>query len=239
MSTTPQTHFASGVALNGTALSAVMISCAQRDEVRQDTLSELSRTDWGPAPVHVEMDRTAFARLQERQEHTSLAALRSANELGSPYCLFFEDDLLFNRRLVTNLGCWAPIRSGNLALASLYNPNIKRLRVRQLEHWFIADPNAIYGSQAFLLSLELIQFCIAHWWEVQGMQDIKISRLAARFGRPIYYHIPSLVQHRPVPSVWGGCRHHAGDFSADWLNPAAAEAGTSSLIQLSSGERAQ
>jgi hypothetical protein len=48
------------------------------------------------------------------------------------------------------------------------------------------------------------------------MQDIKMSRLAAKIGKPIYYHSPSLVQHVGQASVWGGSFHQSADFDADW-----------------------
>ena len=84
---------------------------------------------------------------------------------------------------------------------SLYDPTVRELSANAAENYFIADPEAVYGSQAFVLSRALAEYCVAHWWEVPGMQDIKISRLAARLG-PSYYHAPALVQHVGVKSTW-------------------------------------
>jgi hypothetical protein len=61
-------------------------------------------------------------------------------------------------------------------------------------------------------SLDTARFIAAHWHEIEGMQDIKMSRLAARGGWPIYYHSPSLVQHIGRVSTWGGGYHYAPDF---------------------------
>jgi hypothetical protein len=49
------------------------------------------------------------------------------------------------------------------------------------------------------------------------MQDIKMSRLAARLG-PIYYHLPSLVQHVGVKSTWTDDSrfHDTKSFDRDW-----------------------
>jgi hypothetical protein len=35
-------------------------------------------------------------------------------------------------------------------------------------------------------------------------------------GSPLWYDCPSLVQHRPVASTWGGTPHVADDLSPDW-----------------------
>jgi hypothetical protein len=73
----------------------------------------------------------------------------------------------------------------------------------------------VYGSQAFLLSRATVALVLAGWDGVPGMQDIKISRIAAKAG-PIHYHRPSLVQHVRAPSTWGGPQHWARDYSASW-----------------------
>lgn len=183
--------------------------------MRALTLASLKQSGWRPA-LHVEMDCTSFVRRQERQEHTALAALRRAADVDPEYTLFLEDDLIFNQHLHENLERWTPLKRRQAALASLYNPNIRETEVCPEEHWFIADPNAVYGSQAFILSRALLHYCIDHWWTMPGMQDIKISRMAAAIGGTIFYHRPSLVQHRQVPSVWGGGRHWAKDFDPEW-----------------------
>ena len=48
------------------------------------------------------------------------------------------------------------------------------------------------------------------------MQDIKISRLAAQLDEPIFYHVPSLVQHVGKRSTWGGKFHFAADYDPLW-----------------------
>jgi len=124
--------------------------------------------------------------------------------------LFLEDDLDFNVHLRHNLETWEPLVSGAITLAGLYNPNIAARS--QGERLFIADPDAIYGSQAFLLSRECIRFILDHWEEAGGAQDLKFSRLASLLNRPIYYHLPSLVEHVGTTSTWGGAVHFAVDF---------------------------
>jgi hypothetical protein len=195
---------------------AVMISCVERDELRAQTLQNLAATDWGGQRVHVQFDAGTAVRKQERQEETSRAALQTMLQAKLDYILFLEDDLQFNRHLLWNLRHWAPLQRGEVTLAGLYAPNIGWFQRNEEKHWFIADPNTIYGSQAFLVSREAAAYMVEHWREVEGMQDIKMSRLAAQLGKPIYYHSPSLVQHVGQESVWGGGFHQSADYDGDW-----------------------
>lgn len=193
----------------------VMITCPGRAGMLTTTLGNLREC----APelrLWVQMDETTYERRQERQEHNSLAALVAG--LGrfpeANVLLFFEDDLVFNRHFLHNLLHWKPL--GNVTglvpdrtasphrdhfFGSLYDPSVRRIKTVSEEHYFIADPNAVYGSQAFIMSRAMAEYFVAHWWEVPGMQDIKMSRMAMHSG-PIYYHQPSLVQHAGVKSTW-------------------------------------
>jgi hypothetical protein len=177
--------------------------------------------------LHIQMDETTYERRQERQEHNSLAALTTGlNRFPeAEVLLFFEDDIIFNRYLVHNLQRWSPLRNAEcgmrsaecagaplphsaiatpnsaLVFGSLYDPTVRELSAKPAEHYFIADPQAVYGSQAFVMSRAMAKHFVENWWDVEGMQDIKMSRLAALLG-PIYYHQPSLVQHVGVVSTW-------------------------------------
>jgi hypothetical protein len=174
----------------------------------------------------LQMDESKFDRPQSRQEHNALAALvQGLNRFPeAEVLLFFEDDLIFNAHLVWNLHHWAPLRHTALSggvrpmfFGSLYDPTIRELSVRTAEHYFVADPEAVYGSQAFVMSRAMAEYFVAHWWEVEGMQDIKMSRLAAHHG-DIYYHMPSLVQHVGVKSTWTDDArfHDTKSFDRHW-----------------------
>ena len=199
------------------SIAARMLSCPEREEVRNQTLSKLRHAGWID-DVLVEVDHTTFARRQERQEHTALELLRHAEGAAADFILFLEDDLDFNAHLAHNLERWQPLKqlaAGSHFFGSLYNPTVYA-RTWDLDHaYFIADPETVYGSQAFILAKATVGYIVEHWAEVPGMQDVKISRLAARLC-PLYYHIPSLVQHVGEASAWGGPYHWTNDFSADW-----------------------
>ena len=68
------------------------------------------------------------------------------------------------------------------------------------------------------MSVATACWILDHWDEQGGFPDIRMSRLAGQRS-PVYMHRPSLVQHRQVPSVWGGVAHTAIDFSPDWRAP--------------------
>jgi len=193
-----------------------MISCPERTEVRERTLQNLAATDWGSRPVCVQMDQGTFTKKQERQTHTSYLALRQGVNSGAEYILFLEDDLEFNRWFHHNLLHWSPLAQRIVALGGLYNPGVKPLACDVNNHATVVDPQSVFGSQAFLISLRAAEFFLQHWSEVEGMQDIKMSRLAAKMKRPIFYHAPSLVQHLGIQSVWGGFFHQAPDYDPNW-----------------------
>jgi hypothetical protein len=196
---------------------AVMISCHARERLRNETLANLASTDWPSNRMpFVRIDDSCAERPQQRQEENSRAALQLGVDSKADWILFLEDDLAFNIHLWHNLSHWSPLVESRMEFASLYNPTIAELRRDDSRNYFIADPHAVYGSQAFLISRACTDFILEHWEIIPGMQDIKCSRLAAQFGTEIYYHSPSLVQHTGQQSAWGGNYHWTRDFSVDF-----------------------
>jgi hypothetical protein len=194
-----------------------MISCQARDVLREQTLKSLAQTDWGDASVLVEIDDGIGDDPRERQTRTALRLLqRFLGQRKDEYLLFLEDDLSFNRHLRFNLNAWPFLRSRSITLASLFNPGLVEDACDLNNRAYLLRPGRVFGSQAYLLSRRAVRFFIEHWTEVEGMQDIKMSRLVGRMKQPIWYHSPSLVQHIGRESTWGGGFHSAADFDADW-----------------------
>ena len=205
-----------GGAWKSLKMAACMISCEERAELRAQTLRNLAATDWGDEPVRVQLDAGRSSDRRERQTETAFLALQQSLNSRVDYILFLEDDLDFNRSLRHNLENWAPLRAGAVALAGLYSPRPIPLACDVKQNWSVVAPESVFGSQAFLLSRRAAAYIVRHWSDVTGMQDIKMSRLAGRLKRPLYYHTPSLVQHIGKESVWGGVFHKAWDFDPDW-----------------------
>lgn len=202
-----------------------MASCNERREACDRTLARFATTDWGEPPVVV-IDRAAHERVLDRMNDTSRRVLERAVAEADDIFLYLEDDLEFNRSLRHDLDHWPPLvdrLAGDYFFGSLYNPNVVAVASQQDPRSFtVADPDKVYGAQAFVLSVATARWILDHWNDVPGLPDIRFSRLAARRS-PIYYHRPSLVQHRPVDSTWGGTQHAANDFSPNWRPPEAPE----------------
>lgn len=198
-------------------VSAYMLSCVARDPVRAATLERLAATDWS-GEVVVVLDESVAERPQDRQEQTARRLLEQAAADLAGFVLFLEDDLEFNEHLEHNLAHWEPLKAADPdrhLMASLYDPGVAAISWDREHAFSIAHPELVYGSQAFLLSRATVGIVLAGWDTLPGMQDIKISRLAAAVG-PIHYHRPSLVQHVAAPSTWDGPSHWAEDFSRSW-----------------------
>jgi len=201
-------------------ISAVMISCRERDHIREETLTNLKSTDW-EWDVNIIIDKdyveTSVTDKKERQALASYHALKQALSKPDPWIVFMEDDLIFNKHIAYNIKNWYPIECNVLNLGSLYTPSNNRCSVEDGKYWYKADYLRLYGSQFYIMSRLATSWAVDHWHSEIGMQDIKITRLSR--GKEIYYHSPSLVQHRPVSSVWGGVSHQASDFDEDWKHP--------------------
>jgi hypothetical protein len=198
------------------AIAGTMISCPERDAIREKTLKALALTDWGKTQLFLQKDAKHFRERRKRQTHTAWLALSAAMKLPIDYIVFLEDDLLFNDHILHNLHSWKWLVEGALEFGSLYNPGLYPKALDARNNSTFIDPQIVYGSQALVLSKALLNKVLADWDEVEGMQDIKISRLAARHTGLALYHTPSLVQHVGKKSVWGGRFHTASDFSKTW-----------------------
>ena len=199
-------------------LTAYILSGTSRRDVRRDTIANLAATDWNAEPVVI-IDQLRTPDLRKRAlDNTRSLLLRAVSGPGDLF-LFLEDDLDFNCSLRFNIERWPPLLErpiGGDFYASLYNPNVGSLSPDLDGDTFrIANPELVYGSQAVLMSTSIAAYILRRWDEGRGLQDIRMSRLASR-RTPIYYHQPSLVQHRPVPSMWGGVAHQACDYSPKW-----------------------
>jgi len=197
-------------------IAAWMVSCVERQGVRDRTLRSLASTDWGGRPVFVQMDPGRFKDRVKRLTRNFYLALSNSVRSDADYILLLEDDLAFNRFIWENLQAWEPLKARFLAFGSLFNPDVAPLACAVEKHFFIAEPRSVYGSQAFLIAKDVVRYLIKHWNAIQAPPDIRMPRLVAQREHPILYHAPSLVQHRHVKSTWGGSACEATDFNRSW-----------------------
>lgn len=155
----------------------------------------------------------------ERQSSLVLGILKRAVKEDVELILLLEDDLIFNKHLSHNVRAWCPVRllePGQHLFASLFNVGVTLdTFVPELAFGSVRSCSVV-GSQAFLISHATVAFMATCWGVEPALHiDIKLSRLAARMG-PIFYHVPSLVQHVGYKSTWGGPMLAAPDFNAGW-----------------------
>jgi hypothetical protein len=204
-------------------IDAWMVSCEERSAVRRKTLDLLAGSDWGADPVRVHLDSAEESHKKERMvrayRETLERSLEFSLESNSEYILVLEDDLIFNRHFRHNLQKWEPLRQGYLDFGSLYNPNARPDACSASGRFYLSAPARSYGSQAYIFSREWVRYLVTHWEDTTGLADIRTARLTANGSKPLFYHIPSLVQHAPVKSTWGGDYHSSHDFHPTWKAP--------------------
>jgi hypothetical protein len=211
-----------------TRFRTFVMSCAERHATLASTLSRLAACGW-PTVDDVVLDDGLGARPIERIHRTWRRMIRAAGRADSPFVLLLEDDLVFGRWFSENLGSWSVLERvapGGAFYGSLYNAGRPFLTRRPLERYLIADARFVWGSQALVMTAGTARYLDANWDSAVGNPDQRMPLIASRV-TPIYYHLPSLVDHAPVPTTWGGIDHTAPDFDSDYraAPPLSASAG--------------
>jgi hypothetical protein len=203
-------------------LNTYMASCSARDTIRQRTIADLSSSDWKGTLTIAFDDPAMRVPLDRHAELVRRILGRAARNLADEVFLFLEDDLEFNRHLLHNLTTWASLKQfkpGQHFFASLCNLGVPLRKSCPALAYAEAEAKVAVGSQALLISRTTARYLVTCWGVEPGPHaDVKIIRLAARVGA-VVYHMPSLVQHVGVQSLWGGPFHNAADFDRDWRSP--------------------
>jgi hypothetical protein len=195
-------------------IKAFMYTCPERRTVWEETMGRWRLTDWGEDPVVV-VDDGSGPPSQVRHVATARRMFALAGEQDVDYCLFLEDDLLFNLHIAHNLAHWTPVLDGSLWMGTLYKPGLFPVLNAPGDSW---DAHAhrlalggYYGSQAIVLSRAAVAMALREWDE-PGLLDLKLAGIAARHRAEVVLHTPSLVQQIPVASVCGCAEHRANNF---------------------------
>jgi hypothetical protein len=194
-----------------------VMSCAARAPELELTLERLRACGWLGTPTVV-LDQEIGTRPIDRIHHTWRRMIRHAATSDAPFALLLEDDVVFGRWFPHNLRTWpllAALPPSRAFYASLYNPNRPFFLRRPAQRYMVADPRAVWGAQAIVLTRETARFIDAHWDTASGNPDQRMPLIASRV-TSIYFHVPSLVDHAPALSTWGGIEHAAIDFDPDW-----------------------
>ena len=201
--------------------SALMMSCEERTPSRELTLNRLRESGWSVEPEVILDDGIGDSKI-ERIHRTWRRLIRRGAEQRADFLLLLEDDVVFGRHFSENVASWQLLRelAGRPFYASLYNPCHPFLARREQERYLVGDPRFIWGAQALITTPRTARYIDAHWDSAPGNPDQRMPLIAARV-TPIYFHLPSLVDHAPVPTTWGGIQHTAWDFDPDWRPGAA------------------
>lgn len=207
-----------------TKIELNILTCEPRKDVLAQTLASLEASDWsGRVVVTKDSMATTAPDVYTRTMDAVKFILDDFlfRDTEAEYIMFCEDDVDYNKHIEHNLMQWFPIASGTLDMGSLYNPNIHMMHADDARHMGVAHPEAVYGTQTIILSRKAVKAVCDTWMNYDkyqpGMfQDILISRICSANGFPIYYHLPSLVEHRAVPSTYGGTKHQSIDFAPDF-----------------------
>jgi hypothetical protein len=190
-----------------------LMTCAARRAVCADTLVRWRATDWGEEPVVVR-DEDPGPGSSARMIANAHRMLVRAAEQEADFYLFLEDDLLFNLHLRHNLFRWPPVRDRWLWAGTLYNPSLPlhpSTGARLPAHCLALSPDGYFGSQGVVLSRPALRTVLREW-DPHRHQDLNFAASAGRHAEAVLAHTPSLVQHLPVPSAWGGISHRAVDY---------------------------
>lgn len=200
-----------------TMFSTFVMSCPERRQTLAATVERLLSSGWAPSPEVVLDDGVGDAAI-DRIHRTWRRMMRRASEATTELVLLLEDDVVFCKWFKENLESWELLRQippGRAFYASLYNPSRPFVVSRPGQRYLVAHRPSVWGAQALVTTPETARFIDAHWDEVDGNPDQRMPLIAGRV-TPIYYHVPSLVDHAPVPTTWGGIEHSAYDFDPDW-----------------------
>jgi hypothetical protein len=197
-------------------LLAIMASCPERHAACAETMRSLAATDWPPADVLLLIDQKQLPTKIENLTHTAWRGLQMALESNADYMLFLEDDLSFNSHWRANLTRWRPLARGEVHIGSLCNLGFRELAWDVPGDAYLVHPSKVQGTQAVLLSRQMLRFCFEHWFEGPLDLDLKLGHLAAQARQPIFFHCPSLVQHTGQGSTLNHEFREAFDFEPDW-----------------------
>jgi hypothetical protein len=74
----------------------------------------------------------------------------------------------------------------------------------------------IWGAQGYCLSRRFILAALERWDRLIETQDTRVMSICSELKLPLWYTMPSLVDHVPLRSTFGTPIARAADFDPDW-----------------------
>jgi hypothetical protein len=189
----------------------VAVVAAAADEMGpQRTLENLARTDWNSAPVYVD------AAGDSSTTSSWIDLFKRALESSVEFLLVLQGELLFNNHLQHNLSTWRPLRNREVALASLYNPQVNEAAYDFANNTRLVTGHQSFAGEAVILSVESAKFIMDRAKRIGNIADVDFARVATALKRPVLFHAPSLAQrHQGAPTPDLKFRP-AFDFDPNW-----------------------
>lgn len=195
-------------------------TCHERQPVLADSLRSLAATGW-PAPQILVDDTplglpTSVQRIQKNYRRLIEGVAASTAD----FLLLCEDDAIYGRWFAENLRSWPLLRASHNGhfFGSLYNGTARendRVVISRGHRYIAVEPLSAWGALALVMTPKTARFFADHWDQVEGNPDVKMPLLAARVA-PVFFHVPSLVDHAQVPTTWFGSVNRAFDFEPEW-----------------------
>jgi ADP-heptose:LPS heptosyltransferase len=200
----------SGLSVRKAPRIAAVVAVAADEIGARRTIDNLSRTDWNGAPVYM-------AAPSDRASRTGWIELfKRAMKSSVDFLLVLQGELLFNSHLHHNLSSWRPLRSQEVALASVYNPQLKEAACDFKNNARVVTARQKFGNEALLVSVESAKFIVNRARRIGTIAELDFSKIAAALKRPIFFHAPSLAQRRRTEATADEKFRPAFDFDPNW-----------------------
>jgi len=190
-------------------IAAIMAAGADEAGAKR-TIDNLAQTDWNGMPIYMsdKIDIGSNAKWAD--------LFKKAIKSSADFLLILQGDLFFNRHLHRNLSSWTPIKTQKVALASLYNPQVKEAAYDYRNNMRVAARCQSFGNEAIVLSVESAKYLVnrARW--IGNIAEVDFSKIALALRRPILFHAPSLAQRQESASTPGDKVRHSFDFDPHW-----------------------
>lgn len=181
------------------AVEVFMITCEDRQDVRNATLASLRASDFGTRHIAVLSDWSpSWVGRLERIYRQHVRMLRKASRSPADAVLMLEDDLAFPMDFGSLTDELVASAEGQEHFwATLYIP----------PGLAVTNPRTYWGGQAVLTRPATIRYCLDNWAEEPASlhADLTFPRLASKVCPLVAV---SVVQHTGV-STWGGPAHEA------------------------------
>jgi hypothetical protein len=189
------------------------------------TLKSIRESDWGDEAVVV-CQPADWPTGKEPGSRNYKRILDRALADGCDFAVILEDDVRVGRHLRHNLLANPLVKRDVCDYLGLFMPDLIAAPWERAEPHLgyrlakplYAGPNAlwekhrVWGSQGYCLSRQFLRAAADRWDRLRDGQDARVLGVCAELNLPLWYTMPSLVEHAPLRSAYGTPIARAADF---------------------------